>query len=154
MFIYYVYAYLKKSDGQPYYIGKGKGKRYLGSHPGISIPADKSLIIFLESNLSNVGACALERRYIEWYGRKDLDTGPLLNRTHGGEGNTSQKTLQWRKNHSKTMTGRTHTAKTRKKLKAIDRSYMQTPEYKEKMRLVKLGTKLTLIDGERRYVNC
>jgi hypothetical protein len=153
MFIYYVYAYLKKSDGQPYYIGKGKGKRYQEYHPGISVPKDKSQIVFLETNLSNVGACALERRYIEWYGRKDLGTGPLLNRTLGGEGNTSRRSLQWRLNHSKTMTGRTHSKATRKKLKSIDRSYMKTPEYKEKMRLAKLGTKIKLIDGERRYVS-
>jgi len=85
MYIYYVYAYINKKTGLPYYIGKGKGDRYKGKH-SISVPKDKTKIVFLETNLSDVGALALERRYIRWFGRKDLGTGILLNRTDGGEG--------------------------------------------------------------------
>lgn len=73
MTIYYVYAYLRKSDNTPYYIGKGKGKRAFQKH-SISVPKDKSKIVFLETNLTDVGACAIERRMIHWYGRKDNNT--------------------------------------------------------------------------------
>lgn len=93
--IYYVYAYLRK-DGTPYYIGKGKDRRAYSKHSEFKIPNDKSRIVFLECRLSNIGACALERRYIKWYGRKDLKTGILHNKTDGGEGtsNLSIKTRQ------------------------------------------------------------
>lgn len=93
--IYYVYAYINKSTGAPYYIGMGKGKRAYNSHSyhGISTPKDKTKIVFLETNLSQVGAYALERRYIEWYGRKDLNTGILLNRHPGGSYGMNNKEL-------------------------------------------------------------
>lgn len=86
--MFYVYAYLRE-NGSPYYIGKGKDLRYLGSHT-VNIPRDHSRIVFLETNLTNIGALALERRYIRWYGRKDLGTGILRNMTDGGEGSSGR----------------------------------------------------------------
>lgn len=143
--MYYVYAYIRASDNTPYYIGKGKNNRVFSKHPGISVPSNKSKIIFLEKNLTNIGACALERRYIRWYGRKDLGTGILHNRTDGGDGQPGIiKSIDWRKNQSKMMTGRKASKETVEKLKLIDRSYMKTDEYRMKMSKAKSGKKSPL----------
>lgn len=96
---FYIYAYIRSNDsstakaGTPYYIGKGCGDRAWRKHGKLNKPRDKSLIIVLESNLSEIGALALERRYIEWYGRKVNNTGILHNISDGGQ--SSSGTIAW-----------------------------------------------------------
>lgn len=130
--MYYVYAYLRE-DGSPYYIGKGKGKRAFSNKHSVNLPPDASRIVFLEKNLSDIGACALERRYIRWYGRKDNKTGILRNKTEGGDGNSGSRSKEWCENHSNKMKGRPMRETTKEKMRKIDRSYMQTDEYKKKI---------------------
>ena len=109
MFIYYVYAYIRKSDNTPYYIGKGKENRAYEKHGRIKLPKDKSKIIFLEKNLSEIGAFALERRYIRWYGKKIDNSGILLNLAEGGEGSSGYiPSQERRKQISEQMKGNAH----------------------------------------------
>ena len=90
--VFYLYAYLRSKDsnlakkGTPYYIGKGKGRRYKSKKHNVSVPKDKNQIVFLSHNLNEYDAYDLEIRLIRWYGRIDLDTGILYNRTNGGNG--------------------------------------------------------------------
>ena len=90
---YYVYAYLRE-NGTPYYIGKGKNKRAWQLHENIKRPLYKNIVI-LEQGLTEVEAISLECQMIQLYGRKDLGTGILRNRTDGGEGTTNS--IPWNK---------------------------------------------------------
>ena len=81
---FYTYAYLRE-DKSPYYIGKGSGRRAYQKHTGFN-PPSKNRILLLKENLTEEEAFTHEKYMIAVFGRKDLRTGILHNKTDGGEG--------------------------------------------------------------------
>lgn len=92
---FYVYLHVKKTTGEPFYIGKGYDKRAF-------IERNRSLhwknivnkygldVIMIEEYLSEKDALKLEMYWIKRIGRNDLKNGPLVNFTNGGDGSSGR----------------------------------------------------------------
>ena len=147
---YYTYAYLRE-DGTPYYIGKGKRKRLYVNHQRrksncISVPKDKSKIIFLKQNLSEEEAFKHEIYMISVFGRKDLKTGILHNRTDGGEGASGAvRSEKFKKNLSEMRRGKVLSEETKQKISIANKGKQTwlgrnlTEEHKKKCSKSKIG---------------
>jgi len=106
---YYTYAYMRE-DGTPYYIGKGSGKRVYKNNGRYCNKPSKNRIIFLKKNLTEEEAFKHEIYMIAIFGRKDLGTGILHNRTDGGEGSSGAvRSEDLKKRISKSLKGKPKT---------------------------------------------
>jgi hypothetical protein len=103
---FYVYAFLRR-DRTSYYTGKGSGKRaWKARHVGVKRPRENDRILLVRTGLPEEEAFAHEKRYIAAFGRKDLGTGILHNRTDGGDGASGQvKSEELRQKQRESMTG-------------------------------------------------
>lgn len=134
---YYTYAYLRK-DRTPYYVGKGKkryGKYYSRTtafHENISIPPKERILILKEFELE-FDAYKHEIYMISVFGRKDLGTGILHNRTSGGDGHADMSDYV-RKKCSEIHKGKVLSEETKQKISSTrkKRGYKCSEEQKQK----------------------
>ena len=157
---YYTYAYLRE-DRTPYYIGKGKEDRIYSKQKNIKPPKDKSRIIYLKQNLTEAEAFKHEIYMIAVFGRKDLGTGILHNRTDGGEGSSgcipSEETKrklsevnkgkivseETRKKISETSKGKTLSEEHIKKISEANKGHAVSEETKRKLSEAHKGNTLS-----------
>jgi hypothetical protein len=129
---FYTYAYLRQ-DKTPYYIGKGtRSRAYSKWRTGLKPPKDKSRIIFLKQNLTEEEAFKHEIYMIAIFGRKDLGTGILHNRTDGGEGmsNPSPEIIEKR---VKKIKGIPRSKEVRKKISDSHKGKIMSESSRKKM---------------------
>ncbi len=105
--MFYVYLLIDPSTNIPFYVGKGKGKRYAvhfnpssaGQNPLKDakirkiIERDEAVTIKQIPCDSEESAYKLEMQLIDLYGRLDLGTGSLTNLQGGGEGAGSERIM-------------------------------------------------------------
>lgn len=82
---WFVYCYLRIRSNRPYYIGIGSRPDRMTARHSCKVPRDHSRIRVMRRSLTREQAVHWEKFYIARYGRKDLGTGILVNRTDGGD---------------------------------------------------------------------
>ena len=125
--MYYTYLWLRTS-GTPYYVGKGSGNRAFISHAhGVHCPASISRIL-LQQFPCEQDAFEAEKFLIAYYGRQDLGTGCLRNRTGGWDDPPSQLGVK-------------RSEETRRKLRESHKGIAQSALTIEKRRIANAGFK-------------
>jgi hypothetical protein len=130
--IFYVYVLFRPWNGEPFYIGKGQGDRWLHHERRVrghynphltnvikkarklQLPIPK---IKVREDVSETEAFEVEKALIRAVGR--TPTGPLVNLTDGGDGPSGNKT--W--------VGRHHKPETKIKMREAKKGRHQTPEH-------------------------
>ena len=131
---YYTYAYLRE-DKTPYYIGKGKGNRaYRRRDKGIKPPKDKSKILILKQNLTEEESFRHEVYMIAVFGRKDLGTGILHNKTNGGDGVSGAVVSdETRRKMSEALKGKPRSKEIRRKISESHKGKTHSEESRRNM---------------------
>ena len=124
-----VYRHRRLDTNEIFYIGIGKTEKRAYAKKGrnthwkrIVNKVDYTVEIIFD-NLTWKEACELEKSLIWLYGRRDLETGTLVNMTNGGEGTLGTVT----------------TKETRKKLSEAGKNRKPTPETRKKLSERQLG---------------
>jgi hypothetical protein len=148
---FYVYAYLRSRPskygeiGSPYYIGKGQTDRRFSKFHNAKPPQDPANNVLLKEGLAETDALVEEIRLIKLYGRIDIGTGCLRNRTDGGDGTSgfihpSESKEKMRLSHVGEIRP-CRSQETRNKMSQAHLGRKKSPEAAKKSRLARTGVK-------------
>lgn len=122
--MFYVYLHVNPITNEPFYVGKGKNNRAYSSHGRNKLwhnVVNKygKTVQFVAEGITEEEAIRIECSLIEKYGRRDNETGILVNMTDGGEG----------------VAGKVYTPTDRKILSDSMKAYYTTPHAIEKRKI-------------------
>ncbi len=160
-----VYQHIRKDTNEVFYIGIGKTEKRAYSKWGRNLFWKRITnfttytVEIIHENITWEEACGLEKFYIKKYGRKDLGTGILCNKTDGGEGNINpsdeiRKLYSERqigeKNHMYGRTGEKnhrygikHTEEARKKISELRQGIKLSDKHVKAIIMANTGRKKT-----------
>ena len=138
----YVYRHIRLDKNEPFYIGIGSDitnkranekARRSKFWKKIVAKTDYEIEILFD-DISFDEAKVKEIEFIKLYGRKDLNTGCLVNMTDGGDGLINKVfTLEYRKNLSNSMKGRVLSEEQKAKLRTYRLGVPNSPEARAKI---------------------
>jgi len=168
MKIFYVYIYLDPRkpgkyvygnyvfDYEPFYVGKGCNSRALEhlikckeniefSDRIKEIQRETNsnpIIIFYKKNITDNTSLMIERKIIKSIGRLNKNTGPLYNRTDGGNGCSGKIcTPEQRKRISDAHKGHKHSEETKKKMSESHKGKVFSEKHRKHLSLSQKGKK-------------
>jgi hypothetical protein len=143
-----IYRHIRLDKNEPFYIGIGKDTkrafyklRRNGLWNNIVAKSEYEVEILME-DISYQEALKKEKEFISLYGRIDKKTGTLANLTDGGEGTIGAiRTEEYRKNVSKSLTGRKIPIEVIEKRSKTNKGRVFSEERNKKISEAKKGVK-------------
>ena len=136
-----------RKNGTPYYVGKGKGNRAYKNDGERSVRKPKCYSRILVQHWGDEQeAFSMEKFWIYLFGRIDIGTGVLRNRTDGGDGPSGiKRSSVYLSKQSKRMLGtklrlgKTFTTSTKAHISYKIKELWKNSEYREHMKLAHAG---------------
>lgn len=152
----YVYRHIRLDKNEPFYIGIGNDVNYRRSKSKCNRNNDWHRVVtnskydveIIVDNINYDFAKEKEKEFIRLYGRIDLETGTLVNRTDGGQGNVNWSEENRRKFGEKRR-GKRASEETRRRLSESHKGYKPTPQALENMRRAQKGKAISAETREK-----
>jgi len=160
---FYVYIYFEPDTLEPFYVGKGRGRRARSHLKTCFNPRDLNYnnpfyrtlrkrlqnqkipaVVIVANRLTNDEAVSTEQDFIRLLGRRDRHAGPLWNLTDGGEGPIGRViSEETRRRIGLAKRGRRLSLEQRAHLRTVNLGRTASEETKKRMSVAQLGRKMS-----------